>query len=154
MTDPVATLALCAWLRRQIKQWEAEAKAELVMLPGERKAAAVNGSHLGFVTLARGKRQTRVDDEAFTEWVEQRWPTEIVKTVRPAFRRKLLEQALKLGAVIDDQGEVCPAVELELGEPYPTTQLDAEADITIAGLLSKGALGVNGLNALEADNGV
>lgn len=149
MNDPVAQLALCSWLKKQIRQWEAEAKAELSMQPGERKAAAIGAKPLGFVTLARGKRSTHVDDEAFVQWVADRWPGEIVQSVRPAFRTKMLDLAVKRGALIDDQGEVCEAVTVSYGEPYPTTQLSDEADITIAALLAKGALGVNGLKEID-----
>jgi cell division ATPase FtsA len=148
VTDPVATLALCKWLRDRIRAWEAQAKADLSMTAGERKAAAIGGAHLGFVTLARGKRSTDVDDEALAEWVEQRWPSEIVKTVRPAFRKKLLDQALNRGAVIDGDGVVCDAVTVSHGDPYPTTQLDAEADIAISVLLSQGRIGIDGLKEL------
>jgi len=149
VTDPVAQLALCAWLKKQIRTWEAEAKAALSMLPGERMAASIDKKPLGFVTLAHGKRSTHVDEDAFTEWVEQRYPTEITKAVRPAFRSKLLAQALSRGALIDDDGEVCDAVMVSRGEPYPTCQLSDEADITVSALLSKGQLGVNGLKELE-----
>lgn len=147
--DPKATLLLCKWLRDRIKVWETQAKAELGMRPGERLAGEIGSSHLGFVTLARGKRSTRVDEDAFTEWVAQRWPTEIVQSVRPAFRAKLLSQALDRGAVIDDDGVVCEAVTVGSGEPYPTTQLDEQADTTVAELLAKGALGIDGLKAIE-----
>jgi hypothetical protein len=150
VTDPVATLAVCKWLRDRIKEWETTAKAELSMLPGERLAAAIGKKPLGFVTLAHGKRSTHVDEEAFTEWIEKRYPGEIVKTVRGSFRTKMLALALKRGALIDDDGEVCDAVTVSHGEPYPTTQLSDEADITIAALLAKGALGVNGLKEIEA----
>jgi len=148
VSDPVAQLALCAWLKKQIRTWEAEAKAALAMLPGERMAASIDKKPLGFVTLAHGKRSTHVDDDAFTEWVEQRYPTEITKAVRPAFRSKLLAQALSRGALIDDDGEVCDAVMVSRGDPYPTTQLSDEADITVSALLSKGQLGINGLRTL------
>lgn len=150
MSDPVAQLALCAWLRKQIKIWEGDAKAALSMLPGERRAAAIDKKPLGFVTLAQGKRSTHVDEDALTDWVARRYPTEIVETVRPAFRKKLLDQALSRGAVIDGDGEVCYAVTVSRGTPYPTTQLSDEADITISALLSRGQLGVNGLKAIES----
>lgn len=150
MNDPVATLALCKWLRDRIRDWETEAKADLRMVAGERKAAVVNGMQIGYLTLANGKRSTEVDEDAFTEWVEQRWPSEVVKSVRTSFRRKMLDLALKRGALIDGDGEVCEAVIVTKGEPYPTTQLGPEADICVADLLNKGKIGMHGFQALEA----
>jgi hypothetical protein len=149
MNDPVATLALCKWLRDRIRDWETEAKAELKMMPGERKAAVVNGMQIGYLTLANGKRSTDVDEDGFTEWVEQRWPSEVVKSVRTSFRRKLLDGALKRGALIDGDGEVCEGVTVTKGEPYPTTQLGPEADICVAELLNRGQIGLHGFKALE-----
>src|SRR5689334_6568275 len=113
------------------------------MTAGERKAASINGSHLGFVTLAKGKRSTHVDEDAFTEWIEERYPMEIVKAVRPAFRKKMLDYALKHGALIDGAGEVCEAVTVTAGEPYPVTQLSEDASIAISALLAKGQLGIH-----------
>jgi hypothetical protein len=150
MSDPVATLALCKWLRDRIQDWETEAKASLEMVAGERKAAVVNGMQIGYLTLANGKRSTEVDEVGFVEWVEERWPMEVVSAVQPAFRRKLLDGALKRGALIDGDGEVCDAVTVTKGEPYPTTQLGPEADICVAELLNKGRIGFHGFKELEA----
>lgn len=151
MTDPAATLALCSWLKKRITEWEAQAKAALELVPGERKAAQLNGVTVGYTNKVRGRKRFRVINEAgFTEWVSQRWPDEIVtyRQVNPAFREKLEKQACALDGLIDDDGEVCPHVEVVAGEPYLTTKLSDEADITIAGLLAKGALGVNGLKEI------
>lgn len=148
--NPAAVLVICKWLRDRIKEWETQAKLELEMVAGERKAAIVNGSHIGYLTLANGKRSTEVDEEAFVEWVEARYPDEVVKAVRPAFRRKLMDGALKRGALIDGDGEVCEAVSITKGEPYPTTQLSPDADITISELLNKGRIGLYGLKEVEA----
>lgn len=149
MNDPVATLALCKWLRDKIRDWETEAKASLEMVAGERKAAVVNGMQIGYLTLANGKRSTDVDEQAFVEWVEQRYPTEVTKSVEPAFRRKLLDSALKRGALIDGDGEVCDAVTVTKGEPYPTTQLSPEADICVGELLNRGQIGLHGFKELS-----
>lgn len=148
MNDPVATLALCKWLRDRIRDWETEAKASLEMVAGERKAAVVNGMQIGYLTLANGKRSTEVDEDAFAEWVEARWPSEVVKSVRSSFRRKMLDLALKRGALIDGDGEVCEAVTITQGAPYPTTQLGPEADICVAELLNTGQIGMHGFKEL------
>lgn len=49
MSDPAATLVLCAWLRDRIDSWEEDAIAKL-KLAGERKDAVVNGQVIGYVT--------------------------------------------------------------------------------------------------------
>lgn len=79
-----------------------------------------DGTDLGAVTLAAGRRAAKVTDEgAFTEWVAQRYPTEVVPTVRDATRRKLLDEATKAGDPVDtNTGEVIPGVEVLAGEPY------------------------------------
>lgn len=151
MSDPLAQLALCKWLRDRIREWEASAKAELQMLPGERKAAVINGHNLGYVTLANGRKSVSVDDEtAFLAWIEARWPSEVEKTVRPAFRKKMLDLALKRGALIDGDGVVCEAVSVRQGDPYPLPQLSDDADIYISDLLNRGRIGVHGLREIEA----
>lgn len=150
MTDPTATIALCKWLRDRIKEWETEAKAALQMTAGERKAAAVNGKHLGFVTLARGKRHTAVDDADLLDWVKANYPTEVEEAVRPAFRTKLINQAEQLGGIVAPDGQVCSdIIRIGHGDPYPTTQLDPDAGIAISALLSQGRIGVNGIKQLE-----
>lgn len=152
MTDPTATIALCKWLRDRLKEWEQEAKAALHMMAGERKAATINGKHLGFVTLARGKRQTYVHETALVAWVKTHYPSEIEESVRPAFRTKLIDQACRLGGVVAPDGQVADdIITVSHSEPYPTTQLDPDAGIAIAALLAQGRIGVNGLHELESD---
>lgn len=150
MNDPVAQLALCKWLRDRIKDWEAEAKAELSMVAGERKAAIVNGTRIGYLTLANGKRSTEVDEHALVEWVKEHAPGEIVEAVRPSYRSKLVAGAIQKGALIDSDGVVSDAITVSRGEPYPTTQLGDEADIVISALLGKGQLGLYGLKEIES----
>lgn len=151
MTDPKATLLLCKWLRDRVKVWEAEAKRTLGMRPGERLAGEIGATHLGFVTLARGKRSTDVDEQALLEWVKTHYPTEVEESVRPAFRKKLLDQALNLGGgLVDPSGEVAEGIVLiEHGAPYPTPQLDDHADIAISALLQSGRIGIDGIRAIE-----
>lgn len=150
--NPTATLALCKWLKDRIKDWEGEAKRELGLLPGERKAAVVDGTVLGHVTMAKGRKTARVANEAAVlAWVKAHHPSEVEVTeqVRPAFLKALLDDAAKKGAFIDSDGVVIDGlITVVEGEPYPMSKLADDADISIAGLLGRGALGVNGLKAL------
>jgi hypothetical protein len=154
VSDPTSTLALCKWLRDRIKGWEEEAKTQLGLLQGERKAAVLNGQVIGHVTMAKGRRTARVAHEGgLLAFVKLRYPTEVetVEQIRPAFLKHLLDQAAKTGALLDTDGEVMDSlVDVVDGDPYPMSKLTEDADITIAGLLSRGALGVNGLKELDA----
>lgn len=62
-----------------------------------------------------------VDEAVFTAWVAQRYPTEVVTepTVRPAFRAKLLAEAVKRGdPPCDDEGEIIPGLEYRPGGEF------------------------------------
>ena len=120
------------------------------MLPNERRVAIVGGIPIGTVTLARGKRSVEVvDEEAFGDWVREHYPTEVEVSVRPAFRKKLLERVLATGHLIDADGVIYDGiVEVRAGEPYPMVKLDGEASIAIGNLLRQGKIGAQGLRAL------
>jgi hypothetical protein len=122
------------------------------MLQGERKAAVVDGEVLGHVTLAKGRRTARVaNEDALLAYVKAHHPTEVetVESVRPAFLKSLLDDAVKKGAHLDSDGVVIDGlIEIVDGQPYPMSKLTDDADIVIAGLLRRGALGVNGFQSL------
>lgn len=155
--NPTATLALCRWLKDRVKDWEAEAKRDLGLLPGERKAAVVDGTVLGHVTMAKGRKTARVVNEAAVlAYVKAHHPTEVEvsEQVRPAFLKTLLDDAVKKGAFLDSDGVVIDGlIEVIEGSPYPMSKLAEDADLAIAGLLGRGGLGVNGLKALPEPEG-
>jgi hypothetical protein len=76
-----------------------------------------------------GKVAAHVTDEAaFTAWVEQNYPTEIVTTVRPSAREKFLKDAAAIGEPVNPAtGEVIPGVEVREGDPYLVTRPTAAA---------------------------
>jgi hypothetical protein len=137
-----AKLAVCKWIRDQVGKWEDEAKAELSdMVAGDRQAALLAGYKIGTVTMCEGKRGVRVIDEnRLGEWVAARWPEQIqtVVQIHPAFMRALADRTLKHGALIDDDGEVCPWVELRHGEPYLMTKPDPDMDGVMQTMLAQG----------------
>lgn len=145
MTDPATTLVVCKYLRDRIRVWEAEAKQQLSLLAGERKAAVVNGQTIGYVTETQGRRETVVDDATLLEWVRVHNPTEIEETVRPAFRRKLVDEVLKIGALLDSDGVVSDAITIVQREPYAMCRTTEMADQVIGGLLAHGRLSVDGV---------
>lgn len=81
------------------------------MVAGDRQAALLAGYKIGTVTMCEGKREFRViDDNRLAEWVGGRWTEEVehIVHVRPAFLRVVAARTLEHGALIDDDGEVCP----------------------------------------------
>lgn len=151
--DPAATLAVCRWLEKRIKQWVETAKAELVedMLSGERRQARVAGHRLGLVSLTDSRRTVRVIDEAgLVAFVAEHYPTEIVQAVRPAFLDRLKAEVLDRGALIDRDGVVHDGL-LEISEsaPYPMVRLDKGADETITNLLASARISNTGITAGE-----
>lgn len=120
-------LAQCKWLRDNISGWEAQAKEVLAkeLSGGERtKAVAADGTEIGSVTRAEGARSMQIDnEEGFLVWVKQRYPTEIVETVRPAFIKLCAEKVKMLGGLPDANGELCPHVSMSRAEPKATVQI-------------------------------
>jgi hypothetical protein len=76
------------------------------------------GVTVGTVTLTGGGTAAAVTDTAaFTEWVRERYPSEmtvrIVREVREAWQADLLARATAAGAAVDtDTGEEIPGVEI------------------------------------------
>lgn len=87
-----------------------------------------NATDYGTVVLAAGRRTARVVNEsAFAKWAADRYPDEVVPTVRPAFRDRLLAHAARTGDPVDEQGEVMPGVEIAQGDPYLNVRPTGEA---------------------------
>lgn len=47
--------------------------------------------------------------------------------VRPEFLDELKRRTRRFNALVDENGEVCPWVEVRLGEPQLTTRIDTES---------------------------
>lgn len=135
-------LVVCKWLRDQIRDWETAAKAELEhsgMIPDDRESGTMGDLKIGTATFCNGKRELVItDDQGFALWVQDRWPDEVETTlvVNPAFERKLVERAKTRGALIDDEGEVCPYAKFERGRSYFMAKYNPEAGIALQQMLS------------------
>lgn len=101
---------------------------------GDRKAVHLGDGKLGDVIKASGARRSAVTDEdSFCKWVVENHPEEIVQSVRPAFRTKILNDTKRYGCPVDAAtGEIVPGVELGQGDPYITVRLADEANEHIA----------------------
>lgn len=124
-----AKLAIYRWIRELVNWLEKETKAELAdeMKPGDRQQALLAGRNVGTINMINGRRQLApTDEDQFAQWVAERWPDQTVMRVRPEFIEELKKQAFKFGVLIDDDGEVCPCVEVRIGEPTLNSKIDLE----------------------------
>jgi hypothetical protein len=79
-----------------------------------------DGNNLGAVSVTSGRVSAKVfDEQAFTAWVAERHPHQLVEVVREAFAKKVLAEAVSAGDPVDPTtGEQIPGVELVAGDPY------------------------------------
>jgi hypothetical protein len=128
-----------------------EARAQLSALePGDTLAAKWDGQLLGKATMTTGRTKLVVTDEAkLLEWLQKNHPTEIVITPNPAYLKALETMARDVGAVIDNQGEIVPGVELVHGDPYVSVRKEKDAPFVVAQLLSGGRVSLDGIKELE-----
>lgn len=134
-------LAQLKWLRDQIKLAEDDAKKVLALeLKGGERASAIaaDGTELGTVTMAQGAKSMQIDNEdGFTAWVALKYPTEIVRTVAPAFVKVCADKVKVLGHLPDANGVPCPHVSLAVGDPKPTTNLSKDAQYLMQAMIEK-----------------
>jgi hypothetical protein len=124
-----AKVAVYKWIRELVTWLEKETKAELAdeMKPGDHQQALLAGQNVGTIGMVNARRTFySTDDDRLAEWVTERWPDEVVVRVRPEFLDQLKKRAREYGALIDDDGEVCPWAEVRLGEPQLNTNINAE----------------------------
>lgn len=136
--DALVTLAMCAWLRKHISKIEDRAKVDAdVTMPEEKSAAVVGGKVVAYTSRITRRPELKVlDPDAFTAWVAEHYPSEVMQSVRPAFLSILQDQARQTGAVLGPGGEVCDCAVLDDAVIYTTTRLTKDADL-LEPLLSK-----------------
>lgn len=142
--DAAQILAMVSWVRKQLKRIEATANERADVEFSEEKVkghVVIDGEKVEVSSTTRvqlGPKLKVEDPDRLAAWVQQRWPTEIVPTVRPSFLAQIVPRmAAANGCLIDDDGEVCPWVGLELPNPYTTTRLLKGADEHLSGLLGQ-----------------
>lgn len=136
LADAATRVAILAALKAKVLEAYELARAEASerMDPGDRKAAQLGGGALGHVTVATGSTRAKVtNDDAFTKWVADNHPDEIVQAVRRSYVTKVLDDAKHYGQAVDvTTGELIPGVDVTLGKPYVTVKLADDAGQTIA----------------------
>ena len=145
--DLALKLAVHKVLADQLKgvRGELDEQARQVMEPGDRATAKLpSGERVGSVTLAQGRVTARVVDErAFTAWVAERFPSEVVRVVRESFAKAVLDAVRKHGGWLDEAtGELVtvPGVTVAEGDPYPTVRLTQDAQQLVARAWQSGEL--------------
>ena len=138
-------LALIAWATKRLKTLKERIEPTMDVRFAEESLHAsvrVGGQDVVVAKCTRVQTKPKLkasDPIRFAEWVGQRWPTEIVPTVAPAFLEVLQARMENnpAGVLIDDDGEVCEHAALDQADPYTRTSLARDADITLSGLLEK-----------------
>ena len=153
--------ALTDQLKKVRSQLNEEARRE--MEPGDRVTAKLpSGEKVGSVTLTQGRVSARVVDErAFTAWVAERFPAEVVQVVRESFTKTVLDAVKRNGGWVDKAtGELVqvPGVAVTEDDPYPSVRLTKDAPQLIAAAWQRGELaelvgGVLQPRELEAGEG-
>lgn len=113
----------------------------------DRNAAVLpNGTKIGTVTLAKGKRNVDItDQDAFMEWVLETHPDAIqqvqVTQVDPDFTNRMISFARATGSTTDPAtGEEVPGLRVRDGDPYPMTKLEDDAAELVAEAWQSGEL--------------
>lgn len=151
MRDAAARAVVFQVLEYAAKNHKDAAKAELAALePGDTLSARWDGQLLGKATKTSGRSKLVVTDERkLLQWLEEKHPTEIIRSVNPAYLKSLEDRARRLGTAIDIEGEVIPGVELQTGEPYVSVRREKDAPFIVAQLLSAGRVSLEGIKELE-----
>lgn len=140
--DAAQVLAMVAWVRQKLTAIQKEANTRVdVVYAGEALHASVGDQVISNTVRVQHGPKIRFDEDPvrFAEWVQQRWPTEIVPSVRESFLDVLKDRMLATdGEVLaDDAGEICQWVEIEHPDPYTRTSLNKNANEALAPLLEK-----------------
>ena len=130
------------------------AKSELSALEvGDTVAGKWDGRVIAKATMTKGRRKFVVTDRAaFTAYVKEHYPTEIVESVNPAFERGMGSVVKEVdGLVVDFNGLPIPGVAMEESSPYVSVRKDKDAPFLVAQLLSSGQLSLEGPRDWQAE---
>ena len=102
----------------------AELQEEMEAIGADRVKAELGDDTIAYVTTTKPKFKWQViSEQAFTKWVKENYPTEIVESVRESFREVILAKFnFNDGVVIDPNGEVVEWLVGEVADPYLTTK--------------------------------
>lgn len=152
MTDHQLALRVAALgaLRDKVRAAEAVAREALwaEMRAGDRQTAHYAGRLLGAVTAAKGRLTPSVSDvHAFTAWVEEMHPTEVLHnpTVRESFKAAVLAATKRAGEPCAPDGTLdVPGISITEGDPFLQLRLTDEAEEIVAAMVRDGAISPSG----------
>ncbi|OHU23425.1 hypothetical protein BKG77_07110 [Mycobacteroides chelonae] len=141
------TLGMIQWTRKQLKRIEAVAQERADVEFSDEKIKGhveIDNTKIEVSSTTRVQPSLKLkveDPERLAQWVQLRWPTEIVPAVRESFLSQLVpKMAAADGMLIDDNGEVCPFICLESPNQYITTRLLKDADAHLGPMLETRSL--------------
>lgn len=142
------TLGMIQWTRKQLKRIEAVAQERADVefsdekIKGHVELDDNTKIEVSSTTRVQPSPKLKIEDpERLAQWVQLRWPTEIVPAVRESFLAQLVpKMAAADGMLIDENGEVCPFIGLESPSQYITTRLLKDADAHLGPMLETRSL--------------
>lgn len=153
LKEQALRVAVLTALGDRITEAAKAARADLLdvmqKVGAERVTAALpNKQKVASVTLAgsKGGRAYVADEAAFVAYVAEKYASEMEYTVRPAFRKKLLDE-LSAG------GETVPGVELSDPRPYLSNRFAADGKTAVAAAWREGSLAELVSGDLEIEGG-
>lgn len=137
LAESATRVAILSALRSRVAEAYEIARNDTaeVMDAGDRKSARLGSGELGKVVKTNGSTRAKITDEqAFTKWVAQHHPDEVIQAVRQSYLNKVLADAKHYGQGVDTAtGELIPGVDVVQGNPYVTVKLtDDAADLISA----------------------
>lgn len=110
------------------------------------RAELPDGTRIGKVSVTTPKPSPRVTDEQkFTGWVAQQWPTEVVWHVRDSFKKTILEKMRPsdAGAVYVETGELVEGVTFAERDPFASCRFDPDGRDALADALRDGQVRID-----------
>lgn len=108
------------------------------------KALLPDGTEVGKVSITSPVAAIAIaDDRAFTAWVADNYPDEIIQTVRESFVKALMSRLTTIadGTIVDpDTGEVPPGLTIRNREPYVSMRFGRGGRDAVVDALRTGAL--------------
>lgn len=147
LRDAAFRAGVWSLIEAKAKEQKDAAKAELRSLePGDAVSGKWHGQPVAKATMTKGRTKLVVTDEQkFLDWVQEYAPTEIVRSVNPAYMKAIEARAKNLGAPVNLDGELYPGLDLQEGDPYVSIRKADGAEAVIAELFRTGAVGLDGI---------
>jgi hypothetical protein len=138
-------------VEREAKAAKEAAKAELsgLLMAGDTVAGRVGDEILCKASWSKGSARVVVTDEkAFTAWVKEKHPTEIVEKVNEAYVKSLKQID---GVLVDAAGEIAPGIEVKVGDPSLSVRAEKGALELVDKLIAEGRVSLGGIKELVTE---